>query len=270
MPAPSLRAPLSGFSAPWAGVRFIRRNPSLLRFFAIPVLINTLVYGTGGYLFFSYLPRLMNSFIKDPQTWYMELVWWVLAVIIGGVVALIFLFTFTAVGLVIASPFLEALSEKVDIIRLGGNPAPDDTGFITDILRSMASMGKWIFLFLLAQILCLFLHLIPVIGNIVGAACQFGVTFFFLAWEFWDIPMERRKMKFGDKWKFMKDNLTTALAFGAVISLYILIPLFNFVMMPTTVAGASILVSQLLGEQPLSGDDPQADKILEDAERLKP
>ncbi|MCZ7582506.1 MAG: EI24 domain-containing protein [Deltaproteobacteria bacterium] len=150
--------------------------------------------------------------------------------------------------MILAGPFLDVLSQKVDEIRLGRDPVPSGGSLVEDILRSLAGQVRKIVLFLLIQGLLLLVYLIPVIGQIAGAPLQAGVTFFFLAWEFWDFPMERRKMNFRAKREFLLRHKAQALSFGAVCFLYMLVPVLNFIMMPASVAGATVLVSDLLGE----------------------
>ncbi len=246
-----------GIKAPLAGIRFIKNYPTLLSYFAVPVLINTLVYSAGAYLFFSSLGPLLHKIFGDPQVWYLKALFIAAGIVFGAVFALILIITFTAVGLVIAGPFLEVISQKVDEIRLGRDPSPESS-MVADIVKSLLGQIKKIIFFFLIQGLCLLVYLIPVFGQIGGAAVQLVVSFFFLAWEFWDFPMDRRKMTFAEKKKFLSDYKYTAVAFGAVCFVYILVPLLNFVMMPMSVAGATILISDLMGEK---GTEPSEEKM---------
>ncbi len=245
-----------GIRAPLAGIFFIKNFPTLLSYFVVPVLINTLVYSVGAYFFFTRLGSLLHGIFGDPQTWYFKALFIAAGIVIGAVFALALIITFTAVGLVIAGPFLDLISQKVDEIRLGVDPSPEGT-IISDIAKSLMSQLKKILFFFAIQFLCLMLYMIPVIGQIGGAAIQLVVSFMFLAWEFWDFPMDRRKMTFKEKKDFLFHYKYTAIAFGGVCFCYILVPLLNFVMMPMSVAGATILISDLMGET--SADDQKSE-----------
>ncbi len=238
-----------GIKAPLAGIRFIKSYPTLLSYFAVPVLINTLVYSAGAYLFFSRMGPLLHWMFGDPQTWYFKALFVAAGIVIGAVFALVLIITFTAVGLVIAGPFLDVVSQKVDELRLGCDPSPDGS-VVADVVKSILSQMKKIIFFFLIQGLCLMVYAIPVFGQIGGAAIQLVVSFFFLAWEFWDFPMDRRKMSFKEKKDFLFQYKYAAIGFGCVCFAYILIPLLNFVMMPMSVAGATILISELMEETP--------------------
>jgi len=238
-----------GAAAPLSGIRFIARNPRLVRYFALPVLINTIVYGAGAYIFFSKLPDLLNWIFGEPEVWYMKALFFVAGIIIAAVFALFLMFTFTALGIVVAGPFLDVLSRKVDEIRLGMDPAPEGGSFLREVRKVLASQVKKLLLFVLVQGLLLFAYLVPLIGEIVGLPLQVLVTFFFLAWEFWDFPMERRKMDFAAKKDFLKKYKIEAVSFGAVCFFYMMVPLLNFILMPASVAGATVLVSDLLEEK---------------------
>ncbi len=240
-----------GLAAPLDGVRFMRANPRLMKYFAVPVAINTLVYSVGAWFFYRNLSSLLHWIFADPETWYMKLAFYSLGFVIAAVFSLVLIFTFTAVGMILAGPFMEVVSEKVDEIRLGRKTAPQGTSILSDVVRSLGTQVKKIVLFLLIQGGCLLFHFIPLIGNLVATAMQTIVAFFFLAWEFWDFPMDVRRMDFARKKDLMLRYKSTALGFGAVCFVYMLIPVFNFIMMPASVAGATILVSKLLGEEAL-------------------
>ncbi|MCC6157767.1 MAG: EI24 domain-containing protein [Deltaproteobacteria bacterium] len=248
-----------GLAAPLDGVRFMRANPKLMKYFAVPVAINTLVYSLGAWFFYSNLSALLHWIFQDPETWYMKLAFYALGFVIAAVFSLVLIFTFTAVGMILAGPFMEVVSEKVDEIRLGRKTAPQGTSLVADVVRSLGTQVKKIVLFLLIQGGCLLFHFLPVIGNIFATVMQTVVAFFFLAWEFWDFPMDVRRMDFARKKDLILRYKATALGFGAVCFVYMLIPVFNFIMMPASVAGATILVSKLLGEEPLppTGEVPE-------------
>jgi uncharacterized protein involved in cysteine biosynthesis len=116
------------------------------------------------------------------------------------------------------------ISQKVDETRLGIDPASSGGNIVADILRSLGTQAKKLVLFILVQGACLLIHLIPVIGSIVGGALQFLTTFLFLAWEFWDFPMDRRRMNFAKKRELLFNNLGAAIGYGAVTFLYMLVP----------------------------------------------
>jgi len=237
-----------GIRAPLAGVRFLAGHPNLLRWFAVPVLINIVVYCAGAYLFFTRLASLLHWIFGQPETWYMKAAFYSVGTIIAGVFAVFLVFTFTAVGLIVAGPFLDVLSRKIDETRFGFDPAGAGSSVIRGIWVIAAAQVKKLILFLLIQALLLLAWLIPGIGQIVGAPLQLAVTFFSLAWEFWDFPLDRRGMDYRAKKEFMRANKMAALSFGAVCGMYMLVPLLNFLMIPASVAGATILVSDLLGE----------------------
>lgn len=242
-----------GASSPMAGMRFLRDYPSLLGSFVIPVLINTLVYSAGAYLFFTNLGPLLHGVLGEAQVWYMKMLFYAAGLVLGAVFALVLVFTFTAVGMIVAGPFLERISQKVDEIRLGFDPAPPSESFFKDIVVSCVSQIKKLMVFLAIQAACLVIYLAPIIGPLVAPPVQITVSFLFLAWEFWDFPMDRRKMDFAAKKAFIREHAAAALAFGAVCFCYLFVPLLNFVLMPASVAGATILVSNLLGEEEPQG-----------------
>ena len=101
------------------GARYLTRgarllsHPSLRMFVIIPLLVNILIFGSLIGLGFSYLVDLMASMLARIPDW-LDFIQWILWPLIAISVSLISGYLFTAMALIIASPFNALLAEKAE------------------------------------------------------------------------------------------------------------------------------------------------------------
>jgi CysZ protein len=156
-------------------------------------------------------------------------------------------FTFTALSHLIAAPFNDLLSEEVELKVLGKKI--DDRfswqKLTHEAWRAIKEEIKKISVFGLLQILILIFNLIPFIGQFVYAALSLTITWFMLAFEYVDIPMDRNQLEFFQKIKTLRSNLFLFLGFGLASSLLIIIPVLNLVFLPICVVTGTLLYTDI-------------------------
>ncbi|MCZ7582507.1 MAG: hypothetical protein M5R36_03775 [Deltaproteobacteria bacterium] len=69
-------AVVKGFRAPLSGIRFLFAHPRLVRYFAVPVAINTASYIAVAYVFFANLSALLHWIFGDATVWYMQILFY--------------------------------------------------------------------------------------------------------------------------------------------------------------------------------------------------
>ncbi|MFE1776902.1 EI24 domain-containing protein [Streptomyces sp. NPDC059008] len=163
--------------------------------------------------------------------------------------------TFTAVTLLIGDPFYESLSEKVEESE-GDCPPGTDRPLWQEIwiaLRDsvhvlLRAAGFGILLFLLG--------FVPFIGQTVIPAIGFCVSGFFLAVELTSVAMQRRNIPVRERLRMLRGRKALAVGFGTPLVLLFLIPFIAVALMPGAVAGATLLVRDLVPdeEQPPAPD----------------
>ncbi|WP_382465935.1 EI24 domain-containing protein [Streptomyces noursei] len=169
--------------------------------------------------------------------------------------------TFTAVTLLIGEPFYESLSERVEESEGGCPPGPDRPLWqeIAVALRDMVHVllraaGFGVLLFLLG--------FLPFVGQTVVPVVGFGVSGFFLAVELTTVAMQRRDVPVRERLRLLRGRRWLAVGFGTPLVLLFLIPFAAVVLMPGAVAGATLLVRELLpveaeaGPAVVDGDEP--------------
>ncbi|NGN65484.1 hypothetical protein G5C51_16465 [Streptomyces sp. A7024] len=182
------------------------------------------------------------------ETWRGVLRGLFMALLLVGGLALAVL-SFTAVTLLIGEPFYEKLSEAVEESEGG---APDDAP------RRPLWQELWISakesLYVLSRALMFtiplfFLGFIPLIGQTVIPAIGFAVSGFFLAAELTAVAMQRRGIAVRERLALLRGRKLLALGFGVPLVLLFLIPLVAVFVMPGAVAGATLLVRDVLARE---------------------
>ncbi|WP_329152230.1 EI24 domain-containing protein [Streptomyces sp. NBC_01456] len=166
--------------------------------------------------------------------------------------------TFTAVTLLIGDPFYESLSRAVEESEGHCPPDPDRPLWqeIWIALRDsvhvlLRAAGFGILLFVLG--------FVPFLGQTVIPAVGFCVSGFFLAVELTSVAMQRREIPVRERLRLLRGRKGLAVGFGTPVVLLFLIPFVAVVLMPGAVAGATLLVRELVPD----GTEPAPDRERE-------
>ncbi|MFI9079440.1 EI24 domain-containing protein [Streptomyces sioyaensis] len=161
--------------------------------------------------------------------------------------------TFTAVTLLIGDPFYESLSRAVEESEGHCPPDPDrplwqEIGIAlrdsVHVLLRAAGFGLLLFV----------LGFVPFLGQTVIPAAGFCVSGFFLAVELTSVAMQRREVPVRERLRLLRGRKGLAVGFGTPVVLLFLIPFVAVVLMPGAVAGATLLVRDLVPD----GSEPPA------------
>ena len=225
---------------PFRGIAYFLRRPALWKYFAAAFVINVVLFAVMIYLFLHYRAELVDALL--PARWWGWLragLGWVLTVAVF--VALLFLFTI--VGNVLASPFLDAMTER--ILRELGETLPPSRGALRALGRSLVNQTLKLLFFGAIQIALLLLHLIPVVGTILHPVLSALVGIAFLGFEYLDYPLDARHVPVPGRFAWLGRNLGAALGFGTVLFPVLLVPFVGYAALPLAVAGASLLAHRV-------------------------
>ena len=197
-----------GVSYPFGALRIFREHTALLKYAFIPFLINTIVYVLFIFLTIHYFSDILHVFISRPDVWYMWILYYLVAILMVIVLFLLVFFSFTVVGSLIAGPFNDILSEKVEEMAKG---KVEERPFsfkemLGDLKRDLPEEGKKVGFLVSVQAGLLLLNLLPVLGSILYFFVAGSITLIFLAWEFVDCSLGRRKLRFAEKRRFVFGN----------------------------------------------------------------
>ena len=228
----------------------------LRRYVAIPLLINVLVFVGLFWLATGWFSDWMASFAwlnPDPESWLATLIGpllFLLKLLFGAALLLMFAFSFSLVANLLAAPFNSLLAERVEA-HLRGRPlgeAPDSLRHvITSIPKVLRSeLGK--LLYMLVRLLpILLLYLIPGV-NLLAPFVAFAFGAWMLSLEYLDYPMGNHGFLFRDIRNTVKRRRSAALGFGSAVTVMTTIPLLNLIAMPVAVAGATKLWVERLAD----------------------
>jgi CysZ protein len=247
---------LAGPSALGAAFRLLLTRPELWRWCVLPMLLNLLLFAGAFAAFFGYLLDPLTAQLQSyldvgsAQVWY-EWLWigplralaWALEGVLLALAALAVYMTFAIVGGVIASPFLDALSLRVERIYTGSAPEIDEP-FLRTALRSMGDAARRAGFTLALLFGVLFVGLVPGLQPVAAVAGAL-VSAAFLALDYTSFAHDRRGITFRERRRWLWRNRSALLGFGAAGLLTLLVPGLNFVCLPWLVTAGTLLAADL-------------------------
>jgi CysZ protein len=237
------------------GFALLRRERSLWPWAALPFLINLLAFGLAIWAFVANLDAIAGPLERmldpgEPSAWWgwawagpllllAVLARWLLLAALG--VAIYFLFT--VVGALVAAPFLDVLSERVERIA-AGEPAQAGGGLgdlLSGALRSMIEEGKRTFFFLAVQLAIVLFGLFPGVQPIAAVA-SLAFTALFLPLDYTAYALDRRRVPFKLRRRWIAENFGEMFGFGSFGLALFFVPGLSFLCLPWLVTAGTLLV----------------------------
>ncbi len=259
LPSSRWKQALTGFSYPFRGFGFLRREPMLIPLAIMPAVLNLALAVVGLVVAFLQAPFLVNWLWQRPDAvdlWSGALVglWVVVAVLLGLVVATLWLVAVYAAAGLVATPFTDYLTEQVELKVLGIEGQDFRFArFVRDIFWSITHSALNMAAWLVVMAVLLILNLVPVLGSVVYGALSVSATAYFLAREMHDGCMTRRRLPWLGKQRLIMRHLPLMLGFGFGTVVLFWIPGFNLIMLPFAHVGGAMLYCRLAhnGQAPL-------------------
>ena len=214
-------------------------DPALRWFVLWPLLINIVVFSGMVYwasLQFSDWMNMLTGWLPGWLSFMEYLLWPVFAL---GMVGVIF-FTFTIIGNFIASPFNALLSEKVQQMEGASLPEMALKDWLVIVPRSIGRELKKLCYYLPRALALLILSFIPVI-NLASPVLWFAFNGWMMAIQYSDYAADNRMVSFSEMVRRLRQNNPGAWSFGLMVSLAMLVPLVNLLVIPAAVVGATVL-----------------------------
>ncbi len=232
-----------GFYSLLRGGRLFIRHPRLLKLVLIPLLINVVTFALAVYFGIQFFQGFVLNLLPQGDAWYWLMIYYVLWITVGLVTLVLVFFCFTVVGNLIASPFNELLSERIENLLLPEGEANPFSlrAFGRDMLRVWLVELKKMSLFVIAMLVLLLLNLLPVVGNLLYGVLSILLTLFFLALEYFAFVHERKKRNFRYQRQYLMQRKQLVLGFSFGVLLMLAIPFLQLVCIPLAVAGATLL-----------------------------
>lgn len=220
------------------GFSLIKR-PGLRRFVFIPLTINLLLFGGLIYFAIGQLEQVfawLSGQLPEYLSW-LNFLLWPLAVL---TLLVVLSFIFSSVMNWLAAPFNGLLAEKVEQLLTG---KPLNTGGGIDLIKDLPRIlgREWIKLkyYLPRAIVFLLLFLLPFVGQTVAPILWFLFSAWMMAIQYCDYPFDNHKVPFADMRFALNQTRGSSFSFGAAVTLFSMIPILNFVVMPVAICGAT-------------------------------
>lgn len=263
--SPQLRSPrgfglIAGATYPFRTLIFLRQNPKLLQYIVIPILVNFI---TGILLYLGLLfPGLnqIDALVQALSGWIESLIanlppwlgaltiiavaigWLLRLVLVAGLLILIGLLVLQ-IGSILGAPWYGQLSEQIEKLRTGQLPpmAEGMSALLRDIWRAlMFEIKKLLFAGGFGILLFLLNFLIPIGGTVVATIIGVGVAATLVCLDFFDGPLERRRLSFRQKLKIVFSHLPASGSFALVCLFLISVPVLNLLVIPICVASGTL------------------------------
>jgi CysZ protein len=235
-----------GLRYPLRGARYLLDHPELWPWVALPALINVGLLLGATAISFVVVPFVISTWLTPPEG-LLYSVWIALVVMLSlAVFGFSAVVLYTASGLV-ALPFQELLSSRMEDQLLGelveeATPARVLGDVAMSLRHTLAALAMWV----MVMGPLLLLNLFPPIGELLYLGLGGTATAFFLAREMVDSPLSRRRLAFREKLRWLRSDLSSFMGLGAATGLLLWIPLLNFVCLPISVAGGTLMFAELV------------------------
>lgn len=241
----------SGATYPLRALRLLQRYPQLRGYVLWPIVLNILLGGTvyaGAVWWGSRRIALGMAALPDWLQWIgwlIQPVLWLLLLIATGLILLQF-------GGLLGSPLYGMLSEKLETIQTGKPPADQPfslTLLLWDLWRAIAFELKKLLLFFCGVALLFALGFVPGIGVAIAPFGGVAIATVIICLDFFDAPLERRRLRFRQKLGIVFRTLPASASFGLVCLGLVSIPLLNLLAIPLCVtAGTMFFCDRIVGE----------------------
>ena len=246
--APSPKPPGfgTGFALPAEALTFLLSTRGVKRVAVLPLIMNVILYVlvVGGVLYgVSHIEFTVNwnfwgsvgSWLSTAVNWSFSTLKWLIAL---PLLLITSYYSFTIVGMVLASPFNDMLSERVERLNTQSREEASlgwrltGKAMLFSLMDSMWIIARQLFW----SILVLPLLFIPIVGWIP----LFLVTGYFTGLGYYDIPMARSYMRHFHKRPVAKRRFWQIFGLGIAMEMLFLIPFVGLLMLPLGVTAGTL------------------------------
>lgn len=240
------------------GIAVAVTRPALWPFLAGPVLVTLLLFLVGAWGAWSFVGWAFSTVYEpspDASPWVAT--WWKVVELWLRIWAIAMLaVTLYFSSSILATPFNDLLSQKVETMRLGPYQEPFSWATLFgDLAQSLAHSILSLLLWFGVLLASTFLNFIPVFGTLAAIVVDTVATALLITRESMDGCQSRRRLSFAHKLLVLRTLWPVYLGFGLVGSAFVWIPGVNLLVVPLSIAGGTMLYCDLERE----GRIPKAD-----------
>ncbi|QVI21423.1 EI24 domain-containing protein [Nocardia tengchongensis] len=241
-----------GFTHFLQGQRWVARHRREFGLGIVPALITLALYVAALIAVITWGGDLSDTLTPFADHWpspWAGLFRGALIIALVALAVLVAVLTFTAVTLLLGSPFYDVISERVDRSVSPDGTAPESgLAWWRELWISLRDSVRILVRAMLWAVLLFVLGFVPVVGQTVIPVLAVFVTGFFLTQELTSVALQRRGVHLNQQMGILRSRKAIAWGFGAPLAATFLIPFVAVFLMPGAVAGATLLTRELLSE----------------------
>ena len=205
----------------------------------LPFVIGLALYVALIVLLVVFGGRLTDTIVQGGSWWRTALRVLVWAAMVG-LLAVVFVFTYALVAMVLAAPLYEFLSVAIERRHTGGLREAEGgwKEMLIDTWRALSDAVKFL---LLAGVAWLLGLTAPPVTPVIA----FMVIAVLVGLEFMDSPMGRRRLPFRQKLWYGARHAWMLMGFGSLMTLMMLIPVVGAFFLPLGVIGGTMMFCDL-------------------------
>jgi len=228
------------------GLAVLKSHPSLWKWLVAPAIVSLLLLIAAIVGIAHAVDPVIGWIAPHLPSWLATVagtLLWLLVVVLLGTAGL---FVFATVAGMIAGPFNELLSERVEEV-LTGRPSPPFSlrEFLHGAVLGIAHGIRRLASALVGVFVMIALGFVPVVGTIaamlIGAWLVAGAA----SYDSYDAVLSRRTMAYGDKLAYLKRYRGRTFGLGLAVAGMLLVPGLNLIALGVGAAGATVAVIQL-------------------------
>jgi CysZ protein len=248
----------SGATYPFRTLGIFWRTPNLLGYLFFPIVVNIFmaIVLYASVLFFGWqfiqdltvsLSQLLDNLTDNLPKWLSLIEYLLIPLVLLLRFLLIIIplllvgFLLVQFGVLLGAPWYGKLSEQLEKIRTG-SVQNIEVGIVKDIGRAILFELNKLRIIITVGLPLLVLNFLPGIGTLISSIGGILLTGTIVCLDFFDSPLERRRISFRDKLNIVRNSLPASAGFGLVCLVLIGIPLLNLLTIPLCVASGTLFV----------------------------
>ncbi len=233
----------SGISAPFRSLSLVSKTKAFWPYFIVPFILNLALLSAAFYVGYAFLLPVIHGLLPQGGAWYYRLIHWIVSPLLTLFLILATALLYSITGSILTAPFNDFISARIEESMTGvkGNEPFSFFRFIADIARIALNVVRLLVLIVVFHLLILFCNLIPLAGSALYGFLSFSAMCFFLGFQFFDFPLDRRRMAFGAKLSLMWRFKLLTIGLGLGFFIISLVPLVGFLGLNLGAAGATML-----------------------------
>ncbi|TDO97504.1 sulfate transporter CysZ [Marinomonas balearica] len=216
-------------------------SPGMRLFILAPLVANIALMALLYMVALSYFGSAVDFLMGFLPDW-MSFLNWLFLLVFGGIVAVLFFYSFSVGVNIIAAPFMAFLAEKVEEKETGHQF--ESTLSLSEVVkiagRSIQRELQKLFYFLPRLIVLLLLSFVPVI-NLVSPILLLLFSAWMLAIQYMDYSFDNHKLSFREMREALRSKPLLCWTFGFIVMVGLTVPFLNLFVMPIAVVAATLL-----------------------------